>query len=236
MLDKISCNRIEALARLKRELGSRLVTPERITPAAGIATGWPLLDRFLLWHGFPKDAVSLLISDAGGATSLWMRSAAAVTQRGQWVAWMNDRDSALTPWGLRHRKVDLSRLLWVSQPQDVKQTLWALQELLSLSLFELIGCDLGGMGLKEHQVLRLKKLAQSSQAALVLITHARILRPSPFYSLILHFERNHVAVIRALHRPTPHILERRDLYADTLPLLTAGECAFPLRKSASFRG
>jgi hypothetical protein len=123
--------------------------------------------------------------------------------------------------------VDLSKLLVVSQPKDTKQLLWAMQELMSLCLFEMIGCDLGGMRLKEHQVLKLKKLAMRYQTAVVLITHARkapVLH-SPFYSLIMGFERHQVTVNRALHRPAPFTLERRDLYADTLPLLAAGRRA-----------
>lgn len=164
-------------------------------------------------------------SEAGGATSLWTRSAAGVTQRGQWVAWINNAESDLTPWGLRRHGVDLSKLLCVSQPTDAKQLLWALQELMSLCLFELIGCDLGALRLREHQVLKLKKLAMRYQTALVLVTHAPRVPASPVYSLILEFERNHVSVTRAQHRPAPYILERRDLYADTLPLLAAGRRA-----------
>lgn len=204
---------------LIRELGPRVRRPEQVRSTPGIPTGWTNLDRFLLWHGFPKGALSLMVNEAGGATTLWIQAAARVTQAGQWVAWINDRDSALTAWSLRHRKVDLSRLLWVSQPADSKQILWAMQELLSLDLFEMIGCDLGEARLKEHQVLKLKKLAMRHQSAVVLFTRGRGILRSSFYSLILHFQKDHVAIDRALHRPTPHALERRDFYADTLPQL-----------------
>lgn len=216
---------IRTLEDLKRELGPKLVSSERVAPPPGLPTGWPKLDRFLLWQGFPKNAVSLMVSESGGASSLWMRSASLVTQQGQWAAWVNDHDTHLTPWSLRHRKVDLSKLLCISAPQDTKQTLWALQELMSLCMFELIGCDLGKEQLKEHQLLKLKKLALRYGCAVVLITRSQRALMSSFYSLILHFQREHVAVLRALHRPTPHTLERRDLYADTLPLLATGRRA-----------
>lgn len=207
---------------LIRELGPKLKSCDQVSPPAGLSTGWIGLDRFLLWHGFPKGALTLMVSEAGGATTLWMQSAARVTAAGQWVAWINDRESILTPWSLRFRGVDLSKMLWISQPTDARQILWALQELMSLGLFEMIGCDLGDIRLKEHQVLKLKKLALRYGVAVVLLTRARGILKSPFYSLILHFEKDFVHIGRALHRPTPHTLERRDLYADTLPLLATG--------------
>lgn len=210
---------------LIQELGLRLKRPEQIAPPPGLSTGWLSLDRFLLWHGFPKSALTLMIREAGGATTLWMQSAARVTSAGHWVAWIEDRECSLTPWSLRHRGVDLSRLLYVSQPTDERQMLWALQELMSLDLFEMIGCNLGSLRLREFQLLKLKKLALRHGVALVLLSRASTVLRSPLHSLVLRFEKDFVHVDRALHRPTPHTLERRDLYADTLPLLATGHHA-----------
>lgn len=214
-----------ALTNLKCELGPKLLSPEQVAPPPGIPTGWTKLDRYLLWNGFPKGAVSLLVGESGGATTLWELSAARLTQNKQWVAWVNGPESVLTPWSLRRREVDLSKLLCVSAPSDVNQTLWVLQELMSLCLFEMIGCDLGATWLKEHQVLKLKKLALRYQTSLVLFSSSARVLKSSFYAFIMHFQKQHAVVHRALHRPTPHILERRDLYADTLPLLGTGRKA-----------
>lgn len=211
------------LENLKKELGNKLVT--EVSPPQGIRTGWSQLDHFLLWQGFPKGAVSLLVSESGGASSLWIKSAAQVTQKGQWAAWMNDQTTSLTPWSLKRNGVDLSKLLYVSPAPDMRQWLWAMQELMSLSLFELIGCNLGNLKPKNHHILKLKRMAMRYQTALVLFTHDTQVPLSSFYSLILHFQKHHVCVSRALHRPTPHNLERRDLYADTLPQLAAGRRA-----------
>jgi len=213
------------LEDLRRELGVKLVDSGQVAPPPGVPTGWGNLDRYLLWNGLPKSSLSLLVSEAGGATSLWMQSAASVTRQGQWVAWINEERTSLTPWSLRHKGVDLAKLLSVSPPIDAKQLLWALQELMSLCLFEMIGCDLGSLMLREHQLLKIKKLAMSYQTAVVFFTQQAHVLKSSQYSLILHFERDHVRIDRALHRPTPHILERRDLYADTLPQLAAGRRA-----------
>ncbi len=212
-------------ADLKKELGRQLVDAGQVAPPPGVPTGWESLDRYLLWNGFPKSSLSLLVSEAGGATSLWMQSAAAITRQGQWVAWINENNTSLTPWSLRNKGVDLSKFLCVSQPLDAKQFLWAMQELMSLCLFEMVGCDLGGILLREHQILKLKKLAMRYQTAVVLFTQQPRALKSSNYSLIMHFQRDHVRIDRALHRATPHILERRELYADTLPQLAAGRRA-----------
>lgn len=203
----------------------RFLTPEEVAPPPGVPTGVKALDQFLLWKGFPKSAVSLLVSPPGlGATTLWLNAAHQVTKNKQWAAWVNGPDTQLTPWSLRQRHVDRARLLWVSHPHDIKQTLWALQELMSLSLFELIGCDLGEENLKEHQILKMKKLSLRYQTALIFMTSSPRAIKSPFYSLILNFEKNGIAVERALHKP-PTTIERRQLYADTLPQLAAGRKA-----------
>jgi hypothetical protein len=204
----------------------RFLTPEQVAPPQGVPTGMKQLDQFLLWKGFPKSAVSLISSPVGmGATTLWLSAAHEVTAKKQWVAWVNGPDTQLTPWSLSRRGVDRSRLLWVSPPRDLRQTLWALQELMSLSLFELIGCDLGAQTLKEHQILKLKKICMRYQTALVLVSSSSHLMKSSFFSLILDFQKNHISIERALHKPTPTTIERRQLYADTLPQLAAGRKA-----------
>ena len=215
-----------ALNDLKQELGPKLLCIDQIAPTPGLATGWAKLDRFLLWNGFPKGHVSLLINEAGGgSTSLWVQTAARITRNGQWAAWVNDDESSLTPWSLRRRRADLAKILVIAPPQDERQMLWVLQELLAQCLFEIIGCDLGEIQLRDHHILKLKRLAARYQAALVLQTRRPPLRASSFYSLILCFQKERVVVQRALHRSTPHDLGKGELYADTLPLLTAGRRA-----------
>lgn len=219
----ILSTKAEKREEIRRELGPRLVSADQVTPPAGLSTGWPPLDHYLLWKGYPKSSLSLMLSDAGGATSLWMRSAARVTQAGHWAAWISGPEAHLTPWSLRRAKVDLSKLLHVAPPADIKQLLWVMQELMSLCLFEMVGCDLGPIMPRDHHLLKLKKLAMRYETAIVLCSKQA--RRSSAYSLVLHFKNDHVVIDRALHRHTPHTLERRDLYADTLPLLAAGRRA-----------
>ncbi|HMN67943.1 MAG TPA: hypothetical protein PKC28_05325 [Bdellovibrionales bacterium] len=225
MSEKTLVNKQQRREELRRELSAQLVSPARVAPPPGLSTRWPKLDRYLLWQGLPKSALTLLVSEAGGATTLWQQSAGSVTKNGQWAAWIGDRQASFTPWSLRHRGVVLSRLLMVSPPSDEKQLLWAMQELMSLCLFELIGCDLGPLTLREHQLLKLKKLAMRYQTAVVFVSRQPRILKSSSYALVLHFLKEQVHVERALHRPTPHTFERRDLYADTLPLLATGRRA-----------
>jgi RecA/RadA recombinase len=199
-----------------------LVTPERVQSLPGCPTGVAALDSFLLWNGFPKGALTLLSGEMGmGATRLWLQAAARLTQAGKWAAWLNGKESQLN--GAALGKFKLEKLFWVSSPVDLQQRLWATQELASLCLFDLIGCDLDGDFLKSGQILKLKKIALRYQVAVVLFSRAQ--KSHPFFALAMEFENNKMAVTRALHRPTPYLMERRDLYADTLPLLTAGRNA-----------
>jgi recombination protein RecA len=211
------------LSELKKTLGEgSLVTPEKVSSFPGCTTGFTSLDQFLLWKGFPKGALSLLTGEVGlGATRLWTQAAAQLTAEKRWAAWINGAESELNAAALKKMKFD--RLFWISAPVDLNQKLWALQEVCSLSLFDLIGCDLEGHTLRSGQILKLKKIALRYQVALVLFS--RVQRSHPFFSLVMEFRKNNIAVVRALHRPTPHLIERRELYADTLPQLAAGRKA-----------
>lgn len=220
------------LAELKRLLGeSAFTTPEKVSSQPGCPTGLTSFDNFLLWKGFPKGALSLVTGEVGlGTTHLWLQAAAQLTHAGKWVAWINGGESELN--GAAIKKLNLERLLWVSSPVDVKQKLWAMQEVCSLSLFDLVGCDLEEHRLKSGQILKLKKIALRYQTALVLFSRTQ--KSLPFFSLAIEMTPQHLCVVRALHRPTPYLIERRELYADTLPLLAAGRSAFRRGKLSHF--
>jgi hypothetical protein len=212
-----------SLNELRKRLGeSAIIASDRVQAQPGCPTDFAPLDRYLLWNGFPKGALSLLSGEAGlGATRLWLQAATHVTQQNRWAAWVNGIESELNCSALK--KVQLDKLLWVSAPVDIKQKLWALQELASLCLFEIIGCDLESHLLRDHQILKLKKIAIRYKVALILIS--RVQKSSPFFSLAIEFDKNNMTVVRALHRAPPHVMERRELYADTLPLLASGRSA-----------
>jgi recombination protein RecA len=236
-----------AVEQLKDLLGDKLRSPEQVKAPEGVATGFGELDRFLLWHGLPKGALSLFSGAIGtGATSLFVEAAARTTDAGKWVAWINN-DIPLSPLPLSQKGVNLARFVSIqpdagvdgsvgSAPADARSLekarsahlFFILQELMSSALFELVGCDLGNLQLKEHQLRKLQAQARDANVALVFISQnanvARLgqaRRRALFYrgsaatafSLILQFEKRHLTIERALHRQTPHRVARSLSYA-----------------------
>jgi len=215
---------------LKELLGNHLCKAENLRKPEGLATGFEPLDRFLFWGGLPKGALSLFQGALGsGATSLWLECAARAIASGRSVAWINrgggdsSMDMApLSPLALYHRGLDLERFVsFELDHASDKRLFWLLQELMSSSLFALIGCDLGGQHakarrLKEHQIRKLTAQARQAQVALVFLSQERTGQKTAFasvFSLIMNFEKHRLLIERALHRPTPHSFSRSLHYA-----------------------
>jgi len=165
------------------------VSAEHLQPPAGLATGVSVLDDFLLWKGIPQGDLSLFQGIPGtGATSLWVR----IVQNAQ-----------LFPAHLTHHKLNLKKLLVVKEPRENEQLFWMLQELISSSLFEVIGCNLKELFLKNHQLQKLKRLCRLHKVALVFINQKPVKFINPLFSFMVSFQRDFVTIQRALHRPTP---------------------------------
>ncbi len=216
-LSELSINEIKqiSVAELKELFATHLRASDHLKQPEGLATGIEALDRFLFWGGLPKGALSLFFGTLGsGATSLWIETAARILGEGRWVAWVNGH-VPLSPLSLHHKGMDLSRFVSVMAPSDEKRLLWLLQELMSASLFDLIGCDLGSMRLREHQLRKLQKHARQTHTALVFHSIEPIYKGSAasVFSLIAGFEKRRLLIERALHRPTPHSFSRSVNYA-----------------------
>jgi recombination protein RecA len=219
---------------LKLTLASHLRSEENLKRPEGIETGMAELDRFLFWHGIPKGALTLFNGALGtGATSLWVEAAAKTLAAGKWVVWI-DRDVPLSPLPLQNKGMNLGHFVSVEAPEDTDKLFWLLQELMSAQLFDLIGCDLGSLNLKEHQFRKLQAQARESNAALVFLSYRndsgmalarnersrtlsqrRRLRGSiaSLFSLIVSFEKKRIVIDRALHRQTPQTFTRSVTYA-----------------------
>lgn len=204
--------REDELLKLKRELGSRLTDPDRLKTPEGIPTGNQKLDHFLLWHGFPKGALTALTGEFGlGGTSLWLGAAAHVLRQGKWVAWVEHK-SQLVPLNLWQQNLDLSRFVTITAPESEEQLLWLLQTLMESSLFDLIGCDLPTMP-RAHQIRKLQSQARLQHIALVFFADCASVKDKSLFSLLVDFRPREISVERALHRPTPLTLPRRITYA-----------------------
>jgi hypothetical protein len=205
---------------LRDLLKAHLCDAQSLRQPEGLATGLSELDGFLIWKGLPKGALSLLRGNIGaGATSLWMGAAAQTIRNRRFAAWVNS-EIPLCPLSLSHQRLDLSRFISIDQPESEKKLFWLLQELMSTELFELIGCDLGDRSLREHQVRKLQAQARLANVALVFIAQehgasknswslaGKRVRGSlaSLFSLIIKFQKSHLLIERALHRPTPQAL------------------------------
>lgn len=186
------------------ELASiNFVSAEQLQPPPGLVTGVPVLDNFLLWKGVPQGDLSLFQGAPGtGATSLWIRIVQNVHAQNKWAAWING-DSQLFPAHLTQNKVNLKKLLVVKEPQENEQLFWILQELITSSLFEVIGCNLKELVLKNHQLQKLKRLCRLHKVALIFLNKKTARFNNPLFSLMIHFQRDFITIQRALHRPTP---------------------------------
>ncbi|UXR65391.1 recA protein [Bdellovibrio bacteriovorus] len=179
------------------------VSADQLQPPAGLPTGVRVLDDFLLWRGLPQGDLSLLQGAPGtGATSLWIRIVQGVHSQNKWAAWING-DTQLFPAHLNNYKINLKKLLVVKEPKDQEQLFWLLQELITSALFEVIGCNLKDMFLKNHQLQKLKRLCRLHKVALVFVNQKASKFVNPLFSLMIHFQRDFITIQRALHRPTP---------------------------------
>ncbi len=201
-------------------LSSQLLDAHALSSPQGIPTGVQQLDQFLFWRGLPMGELSLVQNHLGtGGTHLWMGAAAHITQQGRWAAWINI-DNDLCPLALLQNQIHLSHLLVVHTPPDNKKVSFLFQELLSLSLFDLIGCDLGPTAMTPSQLRRLKNWSRRRKTAVFLMDSQRRIssRHSSLFALSLRCHKDHFEVLRARHRPAPHVI-RRNAHAHLMPLL-----------------
>lgn len=193
-----------------------LISLDRVRPPPELPTGIDVFDNFLIWRGLPKGDLTLLSGKPGtGGTSLWVNTVRKIHQEKKWVAWINS-DWELLPANLVQKKIDLQRLLIVKKPKEASQMFWILKELISSSLFEMVGCHLQEGGLKNHQLRKLKKLAALHQVALIVICQATQWVLNPLFSLVIECQRDFFTIKRALYRPTPFTISSSMIHTDFL--------------------
>lgn len=209
-----------SLFDLKEKLGNNLVALDQLKPPQGIATGVDVIDDFLLWRGIPKGDLTLLCGKPGtGATSLWLQTAVQVQKQKKWVAWINS-DWELFPTAAVTKNINLEKLLVVRKPEETSQLFWILQEMISSSLFEMIGCHLLEGNLKNHQLQKLKKLARTHNVALVLMSNSKSWASHSLFSLVIDCQGDFYTIRRASHRPTPFNIPGGLIHADLMSQLT----------------
>jgi hypothetical protein len=211
-----------SVEQLKDKMSQELVALHQLRSPEGLSTGIDVIDDFLLWKGFPQGDLTLLTGQPGtGVTSLWLQTAVKVQEQKKWVAWINS-DWEIFPAFLNYKKINLQKLLVVRKPAENPQLYWILQEMISSSLFEMIGCHLNEGALKTHQLQKLKKLARSHGVALVFVSHAGSWNQlSSLFSLVIDCQGDFFTIKRAAHRPTPFTIPGGLVHADLMSQLAA---------------
>lgn len=218
----------KTLSQLKNDLAGVLLEDSRVKTRKGLPTGLAGLDESLLWKGFPQGELSLLSGPRGlGLASLCARAMEKVQQGGRWCAWINS-DWSFFP-TVSMTGLDPAKLLIVEKPTETKKGMkklfWLLQEMISSSLFEFIGCHLSEFHFRASDLARLKSLARGFQVALVFLTeteprrHSRMKpRLHSLFALILEVESGDRLILqRALHRQTPRRLQGVLSHARVMP-------------------
>ena len=99
-------------------------------PDPGIATGFSSLDKQLPGRGWPRGAISEILSDRpGGAMALLMPALASLSRQSQQIILVAPPYIPYAP-GFFINGVDLSRLLLVNG-RDEKECLWVLEQVLN---------------------------------------------------------------------------------------------------------
>ena len=201
----------EIPAELASSLRSAAELEDRQSAQKNGGHGWPTglyeLDQHTAWNGLPKAALSLFVGPLGlGATSLWINAASHTVQEGRWVGWVSS-EAQLFPLPLQQRQIDLGKVVVIENPNEAKQAMWLLQELLSTTLFGLIGCDLVFKP-REKDLKHLQVLTRAMKTSVVFFTENTNHFRSPLYSLIVSCQQKGFLIERALHRPVPHFINR----------------------------
>lgn len=170
------------LERLLHDLGAQVHRGGPPLPPLGVercATGLPEVDR-LLGGGFPNGGLSELVGPASsGRTSLSLALLAHTTERGHFAACVDQAD-AFDPVSAEAAGVDLTRVLW-ARPTGTSESLRSLEQILTAQGFALVLWDLAAPMQSPSRPFvpssawpRLRKVAASAQAALVLVGSTRV--------------------------------------------------------------
>jgi hypothetical protein len=144
---------------------------------ARLATGLSAVDR-LLGGGFPRGRLAEIAGPvSSGRTSLALALLAETTRRGA-LASVIDAADAFDPSSAHAAGIDLARVLW-ARPHGVAEALRCAEHVLAAGGFALVVVDLALAARAQPRVPdsawpRLRKVAASAEASLIVLTHDRL--------------------------------------------------------------
>lgn len=131
---------------------------------SGLATGFPLLDAMLPGHGWPRAALTEILTDHPGigALRLVLPALASLTRDERWLIWVAPPHIPYAP-ALERLGVELTRLLIVDTEtpavNDSEQMLWVFEQALRFS-----GCGAALAWVETIDQLRLRRLQLACEA------------------------------------------------------------------------
>ncbi len=231
-LKSVSCKQSpgELRRQLRQRFGGVIRQTNQVVPLSGCATGWARLDQQLLWKGLPFGELTQCVGSLGmGGTLLWLKTALGVLRSGRWAAWISTNDICLHPAWLEQQKIGLQHLLMIKVPHSSEIQRQVLHEVLSAQLFDLVGFAGSIRSFSPSHMQQIKVFCRSAKVALCFVhtQHQRVLAD---FALSFLFTRDSLVIERALHRPTPIFLPRKELYENFMHQLAAPRAALGGRK------
>jgi hypothetical protein len=155
-----------SLVALRQQIDA-LVAPPRADGVA-ISTGIAALDRALSDGGLPCGRLTEIGGQRGsGKTTLVRQLVAGAVESGRWVAYVDGtRTLAARDWVA----IGGSRRLWIIRPPQTERSAWCADVLLRSGAFGLVVLDAGRPVLSRQIAIRLTRLAQDHDAALVVVS------------------------------------------------------------------
>ncbi|RMG33135.1 MAG: translesion DNA synthesis-associated protein ImuA [Gammaproteobacteria bacterium] len=139
------------------------------------SSGWPVLDE-CIGGGWPKGALSELLSRHRLGLSLLLPGLARLSREGRWLGWVAPPHLPFAP-GLVQAGVALDRLLLVREV-DARERLWAAEQLLKSGRCSMV--LLWPQTLRDPQIRRLQLAAEQGDCIGVLFRPLRVAaQPSP---------------------------------------------------------
>ena len=195
------------LEALKQELSSLLISSDRIRTPQGLPSGLIALDGFLETQGLPRGEMSLLISPPGsGGTSFCLQLLRLNLPDLGYAAWVSSKSHLFAPHVARTH-LDLKKILLVRRPEKARSFFWILEEVLATETFGCVICHLETNPLSNKQFIKLKRIARQKNICLIFLVSADLLGSIDEFAVVMKFSFRQLLVLRALHRPTPFLIE-----------------------------
>ena len=145
-----------------------------VVPAGRVlSSGWPVLDE-LLAGGWPRAALSELLSDSHQGLSLLLPLIARLSAEARWITWVARPHVPYAP-ALAARGVRVGRLLLIREVSD-EQALWAAEQVLKSGASSLLLAwpgEAGGKGPQTAQLRRLQLAAEQGDCSALLFRPLR---------------------------------------------------------------